>query len=174
MSIKILKPGLFTTVQDIGRKGYMNVGFSEAGALDQHHYQIASHLIGNNGPALEFTIIGPTIQFLQENSFTIAGGRFNATLNGDAIESQIIYGVKPGDILEIGNAITGARGYITFGQPLDIPLIADSYSTHTRSKMGGYKGRSLKKDDVIQTIEHPSYKKILDVLLKLILQIKIM
>ncbi|MEJ7485679.1 allophanate hydrolase, partial [Staphylococcus hominis] len=62
-------------------------------------------------------------------------------------------------ILEIGNAITGARGYITFGQPLDIPLIADSYSTHTRSKMGGYKGRSLKKDDVIQTIEHPSYKK---------------
>ena len=159
MSIKILKPGLFTTVQDIGRKGYMNVGFSEAGALDQHHYQIASHLIGNNGPALEFTIIGPTIQFLQENSFTIAGGRFNATLNGDAIESQIIYGVKPGDILEIGNAITGARGYITFGQPLDIPLIADSYSTHTRSKMGGYKGRSLKKDDVIQTIEHPSYKK---------------
>ncbi|RIN16972.1 biotin-dependent carboxyltransferase family protein, partial [Staphylococcus warneri] len=159
MSIKILKPGLFTTVQDIGRKGYMNVGFSEAGALDQHHYQIASHLIGNNGPALEFTIIGPTIQFLQENSFTIAGGRFNATLNGDAIESQIIYGVKPGDILVIGNVITGARGYITFGQPLDIPLIADSYSTHTRSKMGGYKGRSLKKDDVIQTIEHPSYKK---------------
>ena len=65
MSIKILKPGLFTTVQDIGRKGYMNVGFSEAGALDLNHYQIASHLIGNDGPALEFTIIGPSIQFLK-------------------------------------------------------------------------------------------------------------
>ena len=158
MSIKILKPGLFTTVQDIGRKGYMNVGFSEAGALDLNHYQIASHLIGNDGPALEFTIIGPSIQFLKENSFTIAGGRFNALLNGEAIESQIIYGVKPGDILEIGNAIKGARGYITFGQPLDIPIIADSYSTHTRSNMGGYKGRSLKKDDIIQTNDDPSYK----------------
>ena len=66
MSIKILKPGLFTTVQDIGRKGYMNVGFSEAGALDQHHYQIASHLIGNNGPALSLQLLVQRYSFTRE------------------------------------------------------------------------------------------------------------
>ena len=63
MSIKILKPGLFTTVQDIGRKGYMNVGFSEAGALDLNHYQIASHLIGNDGPALNLQLLAHRFSF---------------------------------------------------------------------------------------------------------------
>ena len=63
MSIKIIKPGLFTTVQDEGRKGYMNLGFSEAGALDKFSYLIAKHLIGNEGPSLEYTIVGPSIQF---------------------------------------------------------------------------------------------------------------
>ena len=61
--------------------------------------------------------------------------------------------------MEIGNAIKGARGYITFGQPLDIPKVTNSYATHTRSKMGGFKGRALKKDDVIDTVSLPKYKK---------------
>ena len=134
MSIKIIKPGLFTTVQDEGRKGYMNLGFSEAGALDKFSYLIAKHLIGT-------------------------GGQFNAKLNGNPIQTQVIYEVHQGDILEIGNAIKGARGYITFGQPLDIPKVANSYATHTRSKMGGFKGRALKKDDVIDTVSLPKYKK---------------
>lgn len=159
MSIKIIKPGLFTTVQDEGRKGYMNLGFSEAGALDKFSYLIAKHLIGNEGPALEFTIVGPSIQFLSDNSFTITGGQFNAKLNGNPIQTQVIYEVHQGDILEIGNAIKGARGYITFGQPLDIPKVANSYATHTRSKMGGFKGRALMKDDVIDTVSLPKYKK---------------
>lgn len=159
MSIKIIKPGLFTTVQDEGRKGYMNLGFSEAGALDKFSYLIAKHLIGNEGPSLEYTIVGPSIQFLSDNSFTITGGQFNAKLNGNPIQTQVIYEVHQGDILEIGNAIKGARGYITFGQPLDILKVANSYATHTRSKMGGFKGRALKKDDVIDTVSLPKYKK---------------
>ena len=40
MSIKILKPGLFSTIQDIGRLGYQDLGFSEAGALDYYSLSI--------------------------------------------------------------------------------------------------------------------------------------
>lgn len=58
MSIKILKPGLFSTIQDIGRLGYQDLGFSEAGALDYYSLSIAQKLIGNHGPAIEYTLVG--------------------------------------------------------------------------------------------------------------------
>ena len=64
MSIKILKPGLFSTIQDIGRLGYQDLGFSEAGALDYYSLSIAQKLIGNHGPAIEYTLVGPNIEFL--------------------------------------------------------------------------------------------------------------
>ena len=81
MGIKILKPGLFTTVQDKGRFGYQHLGFSGSGAMDQFSYNLGRKLIGNSGPSLEFTIIGPTLTFTQANTFVITGGQFNAKLN---------------------------------------------------------------------------------------------
>ena len=48
MSIKILQPGLFTTIQDEGRIGYQDLGFSGAGALDQYSLKVAQTLIGND------------------------------------------------------------------------------------------------------------------------------
>ena len=68
MSIKILTPGLFSTIQDKGRIGYQNQGFSTAGALDIYAYRLAQTLINNEGPAIEVTIIGPSIQFLADNN----------------------------------------------------------------------------------------------------------
>ena len=87
MSIKILNPGLFSTIQDQGRIGFQNQGFSNAGVLDQYAYRLGQTLIGNNGPAIECTIIGPTLQFLEDNSFIITGAQFNAKINdGDMAE----------------------------------------------------------------------------------------
>lgn len=153
MSIKVLNPGLFSTVQDLGRVGYQDQGFSTAGALDTYALRIGYTLIGNDGPAIEFTIIGPTIQFLTDNTFVLTGGHFEATLNNRAIPQQTVVFVKKGDELKIGTAIDGARGYILFGKPINIPKVANSYSTHTRSQMGGYKGRALKFADVITCLQ---------------------
>jgi len=65
--------------------------------------------------------------------------------------------VKKGDELKIGSVVDGARGYILFGKPLDIQKVANSYSTHTRSKIGGYKGRALKSNDVITCQQNNMY-----------------
>ena len=157
MSIKILTPGLFSTVQDLGRVGYQDQGFSTAGALDTYALRIGYTLIGNEGPAIEFTIIGPTIQFLNDNTFVLTGGHFEATLNDQAISHQTVIFVEKGDELKIGSVVDGARGYILFGNPLEIPKVANSYSTHTRSKIGGYKGRALKSNDVITCQQNNIY-----------------
>lgn len=158
MGIKIIKPGLFTTVQDKGRFGFQHLGFSGSGAMDQFSYDLGRQLIANDGPSLEFTIIGPTIQFNQNNTFVLTGGQFNAKLNNAKITNNSVVLANKGDILELGLVIRGARGYIFFGHSLDIEKVADSYSTHTRSGVGGFYGRTLKKDDHIQVVQNSNYK----------------
>lgn len=158
MSIKILKPGLFSTIQDIGRIGYQDLGFSEAGALDYYSLSIAQKLIGNHGPAIEYTLVGPNIEFLTDNTFAIVGGNSEPKLNGNKIDLLTVYHVRNGDQLDIGQITEGARGYIVFGHPLKINKVAQSYSTHVRSGMGGFKGRALKKYDVIATQVNHNYK----------------
>lgn len=159
MSIKILQPGLFSTIQDEGRLGYQDLGFSGAGALDLYSFKMAQKLIGNDGPAIEYTIIGPKVQFLKDNTFTFIGGTSNAKLNGNSIDSQVVYKVQANDVLEIGQITEGARGYLVFGHPLKIEKIAESYSTHTRSGLGGFEGRALKKHDIISTQSNEFYNK---------------
>lgn len=154
MAIKIKQPGLFTTVQDEGRIGFQNLGFSIAGALDQYAFKIGQQLIGNKGPALECTIMGPTIEFKNNNTFVITGAPFNAQLNETSVPHQTVLEANKGDILKLNNVIDGARCYILFGKPLDIPKVANSYSTHTRSHIGGFKGRTLKSGDYINCIEN--------------------
>ncbi|HAY6640790.1 TPA: biotin-dependent carboxyltransferase family protein [Staphylococcus aureus] len=149
MSIKILQPGLFSTVQDLGRKGYEHIGFSGAGAMDQFSFKVAQLLINNDGPAIEYTLIGPTIQFNTQNTFVITGGSVNASLNNKTISMNSVILAEKGDILKIGAITKGARGYLTFGHSINVPPIAESYATHTRSSIGGFKGRKLLANDVI-------------------------
>ena len=73
MSIKILKPGLFSTVQDKGRVGYQDQGFSSAGALDDYALRLGQALLNHEGPAIEYTVIGPTIEFLADNAIVMTG-----------------------------------------------------------------------------------------------------
>lgn len=158
MSIRVIKPGLFSTIQDEGRFGYQKEGFSSAGAMDIYSYRLGKRLIDNEGPAIEATIIGPTIQFLEEDTVVLTGAKFNAELNGEALPHQTVVRVYKGDILAMNAAVSGARGYLFFGHPIDVEKVAGSYSTHTRTKMGGYEGRPLKKDDMIPQRHNEAFK----------------
>lgn len=153
MAIKILKSGLFTTIQDKGRYGHQSEGFSPAGVLDKPSYEILNTLLETeNQPAIEITMVGPEIKFLSQNLFAITGATFSATLNGEAIPHQTVIKAEAGDILSMGTAKEGMRAYIGFAEPLDIPLVEGSYSTHTRTRVGGYQGRVLKENDIIPTL----------------------
>ncbi|QLK86017.1 biotin-dependent carboxyltransferase family protein [Staphylococcus sp. 17KM0847] len=155
MSIKIMKSGLFTTVQDLGRFGHQSEGFSPAGVMDRPSYEILNALLEtDHQPALEITMIGPKIKFLSQNLFAIAGAQFSATLNGESIPHQTVIRAEYGDILDLGTALEGVRAYVGFAETLDIPMVEGSYATHTRTRVGGYKGRVLKDNDIIPT--HPS------------------
>ena len=120
--------------------------------MDQFSYNLGRKLIGNSGPSLEFTIIGPTLTFTQANTFVITGGQFNAKLNDINISNNNVLLANKGDVLEFG-PVKGARGYIFFGHPLDIEMVAGSYSTHTIKRR-----ESFEKDDHIQVVQNSNFK----------------
>ena len=142
---------MLTTVQDLGRNGYHSQGFSVAGVMDVRSFKIANLLLDNpeNEAVLEFTLIGPTLQFTSDTIIAITGGDFQPTVNGEPAPMYTALYMKRGDILKFGSARTGSRGYIAFSSYLDIPVVMGSRCTNLKSKIGGYKGRKLKDEDYI-------------------------
>ena len=151
MGIRILKGGMLTTVQDLGRYGYQSQGFSVAGVMDVRSFKIANLLIDNpeNEAVLEFTLIGPTLEFTSDTIIAITGGDFTPTINGKPADMYTAIYMKKGDILKFGSARTGTRGYIAFSSYLQIPTVMGSRCTNLKSGIGGFKGRKLKEGDYI-------------------------
>ena len=85
MGIRIIKAGMMTTVQDLGRTGYQSQGFSVAGVMDVRSFKIANLLLDNpeNEAVLEFSLIGPTLEFTDGTLIAITGGDFQPTINGE-------------------------------------------------------------------------------------------
>lgn len=152
MGIVFLQSGLFTTIQDTGRNGYQNSGFHVCGAMDQRALRIANMLLDNHEDeaVLEFTMMGPTIQFTSDTAIAITGGNFAPTLNGTPVPMyQAVYANK-GDVLEFKFASDGNWGYVAFLGGLDVPKEMGSRSTDTKCGLGGYQGRKIEKGDQIE------------------------
>ena len=151
MGIRVLKSGMLTTVQDLGRVGYQSQGFSVAGVMDVRSFKIANLLVDNpeNEPVLEFTLIGPTLEFTSDTIIAITGGNFNPTINGEPAPMYTAIYMHRGDVLKFGSAITGSRGYISFSSYLKVPTVMGSRCTNMKSSLGGFKGRKLQTDDFI-------------------------
>lgn len=151
MSIRILKAGLQTTIQDLGRQKYREFGISASGALDQYSHQIANWLVGNdnNKPTLEVTHIGPTLKFEQDVSIGIAGAEFELFVNDRQASMNTTLHMQQGDVLKFGKLKSGARAYVAFSGELKLPLIMNSASTNILANFGGFKGRALNDGDLI-------------------------
>ncbi|MBM7613505.1 5-oxoprolinase subunit C family protein [Alkaliphilus hydrothermalis] len=150
-NIKIIKAGLLTTLQDKGRFGFQQYGIPVAGAMDQYSLQLANLLVGNevDNTALEFTLMGPTIQFEDNLTFAITGGEFQPTLNGKSIKMyQTIY-AKKGDELAFSTVLNGCRGYLAIEGGFGVERIMGSQSTYLRGGFGGFEGRKLRSGDLI-------------------------
>ncbi len=148
--IKILEPGLLTTVQDLGITGFQKYGIGQSGVMDEISFDLANKICGNekNAACLETTIAGPSIRFATDCEFAITGAVFeNALLDGVRIEMNKKISAKAGSVLNCGFASKGLRSYIAFGGGLLVPKVFGSSSTNFKSKIGGYFGRKLLADD---------------------------
>jgi len=149
--IEILKPGLFTTIQDLGRPGFQKYGVSVSGAMDFFSHRIANWLVGNEERAatLECTILGPSIRFLRDATIAITGADLSPRVDGAEIAMWQSHVVKQGSTLGFGECRLGCRAYVALAGGVEVPRVLGSRSTHTRTRLGGYEGRSLKKGDAL-------------------------
>lgn len=161
MGIIFLNAGLNTTVQDMGRNGHQKSGFHVCGVMDRRSYRLANMLLDNdeNAAVLEFTLMGPTIQFTSDTVIAITGGDFAPTLNEKPIAMYQAVSVKKDDVLRFGLSRNGNWGYLAFADGLDIPKEMGSCSTDVKCSIGGFKGRKLEKDDQIDFCTNGRYLK---------------
>jgi biotin-dependent carboxylase-like uncharacterized protein len=150
--IKVLKPGLQTTVQDIGRNGYYALGMPPSGAMDKYSFKVSNILVGNNENAavLEATYIGPELEFQQNTTIAITGGNIPPKLNGEVIHLWQAVHVQEGDVLSFDFVKQGARVYIAVAGGIEVPVKMGSRSTYTLCGIGGFEGRALKEGDILE------------------------
>jgi antagonist of KipI len=155
MGVTVLKSGLLTTVQDLGRHGYQRAGIIVSGAMDSLSFRLANLLVGNEALAagLEVTLIGPTLRFEVDSIIAICGGNFSPTINSEGIPLNKPIFVRKGDQLEFGTLQSGSRCYIAFKGGILIDQVLGSRSTCLPANFGGIKGRAIQKGDKLPLID---------------------
>ena len=153
---KILRPGINTTIQDIGRNHLYHVGITVSGAIDQRNYKIANRLVDNeiDEAVIEFAYQGPLLK--------LKNGKINLAITGDILFKIIRQNLKVEDgicyksyILEDEDQIdlistkNTAYGYLSISGGFELEKTWNSYSINTKANVGPNNGKKYSLKDKI-------------------------
>ena len=155
--LRVLAPGLLTTVQDLGRVGYQHLGVAVSGALDPVSLCAANALVGNapGAGALEIAYLGPTL-VIEAESTRLAFAGANAAIEilpnetakfGNRIQNMRTILLRRGEVVRVGSLSDGAVMYVAVEGGFEIEPVLGSVSTYIRGRIGGWHGRALVADD---------------------------
>ena len=146
MTIRVLRPGLLTTLQDHGRHGFQHVGLCPGGAMDPVALSLANALVGNEAEeaALEMTVIGPELLFERDTLVAVCGAEFK----GSFPHNRPVLAAA-GSRFNVGRAVRGARAYLAVAGGFAVEPVLGSRSTFLPGRFGGFQGRPLKHCDVL-------------------------
>src|SRR5262245_28001476 len=147
--ILVIKPGMLTTVQDLGRWGLQARGVPEAGPMDPWSHRLANALVGNDRGAatLEITLLGPELEFDEERLAAVAGAEFELVVDGRPAPWNSPFVVPAGSRLRFRARRRGVRAYLAVAGGLAVPPVLGSRATHVVSGLGGVDGRPLRAGD---------------------------
>ncbi|RMH24582.1 MAG: biotin-dependent carboxyltransferase [Planctomycetota bacterium] len=155
-SLRVIEPGLFTTVQDLGRTGHSAIGVPPSGAFDALSLIAGNRLLNNpdHAAALECTLLGPTVTLDRDAWVCLTGApcpnaRIAASDFGRPLPWCEPTRIHAGELMRFGGLSDGARSYLCVSGGLDVPLVLNSRSTLATAGFGGHHGRPLRKDDTI-------------------------
>lgn len=146
MTLKIVNPGLATSIQDLGRPGYFHLGIPMGGAMDRYALRAANMLVGNDEGAacLEAVFLGPVIEFTEDATVAVTGATLPIKVDGDYKEPWTSFTVKAGQTLSFEFLKAGARIYIAISGGITTPIALGSRSTYPIGALGGIEGRAIK------------------------------
>ena len=131
--VKVISPGLYTSVQDSGRMGYRKYGIPPSGTMDKKSAELANHLLNNSREAalLEITLHGPKLLFSVSTQISITGADISPQLNDQPVSCNKIINIAAGDILSFGLLHFGARCYLAVKDGFQTEKIMGSHSYFT-------------------------------------------
>ena len=147
----VVKPGMLTTVQDLGRRGYQGVGVPVSGPMDAYSHRLANQLLGNDpsAAALEITLLGPELAAEGDIACALTGADISVTVDGRAAPANEPFTVRSGARLRWGSRISGTRMTLAVRGGFDVPATLGSRATHVVSRMGPFGGRALRPGDIL-------------------------
>jgi antagonist of KipI len=150
-TLTIARPGMLTTVQDLGRWGHQGSGVPVAGPMDPYSHMLANRLVGNltSAAALEITLIGPELTSNADVICAIAGADFKVTLDGEEAPLHYAFTLREGARLRFGERRAGARATLAIRGGIAVVPVLGSRSTSLSSHMGPFDGRALRAGDVL-------------------------
>ncbi len=146
--IKVLHPGFYSTIQDLGRKDFQHLGVPLSGVMDVYAAKMSNTLIGNdeNCAVMEITMIGPKLEFCCDSVVAITGANLSPRLNNSDISNNSIINVGKGDVLSFGKPINGFRAYLAVSEGFQTKIVLKSRSMY----QGITKVSSIKKGDELK------------------------
>jgi len=113
--ITVLVPGIYSTIQDLGRTGFAHIGVPISGAMDLYSASIGNQLLNNEACAavLEITFGGCKFQFEKTLTICLTGADFNPTINGVVIAMNSVLEIPKGAVLSFGTKKLGIRTYLS-------------------------------------------------------------
>ena len=160
---EILRPGINTTFQDLGRKNLYHIGIPFSGAMDNRNFILANAIAGNkeNTPVIEFAYQGPLLKFKGEKiNFNITGNvSFNLIKKEEQIEGNCYenYTLEEGDQLDILSTNKSVYGYLAISGNFEVQFQWGSCSTNTKANVGANDGKKIEKDQLIEILDTHSH-----------------
>jgi antagonist of KipI len=163
MNATVIRAGFLTSVQDLGRTGFREVGVSLGGALDVHALRVANLLVGNDetDAGLEVTFGGLQLRFADERLVAWCGGDFDIRTGSTSLPAGHPVLLDADEELRISSPKIGCRAWLAISGGIDVPAALGSRSTDLRANFGGINGRALRDDDVVPLGETSQIAKIL-------------
>ena len=157
--LEVISGGPQTTVQDLGRPGFLHTGMPPSGAFDSFSLRVANLLVGNNpggrylvgrdpGDAgLEVLLMGCRLRATADHVIAVTGGDLTPTLNDAPLPMWAAVRVRAGDEIAFKAPRRGVRAYLAVAGGIDVPTFLGSRATNVRAAVGGIEGRGLKPGD---------------------------
>ena len=152
-TLDVISSGAYTTIQDWPARRGITYGVPESGPMDSVSFRLANIIVGNpqTTEGLEVTLIGPELLFNAPGIVAVTGGVIDVYIDGEPVDMYTRLVVPAGKKLKLGYVTSGCRAYIAIkgGLP-SIPFYLGSKSTTSTLKMGGYQGRQLVPNDLLE------------------------
>ena len=151
--LKVIKPGIYSLLQDGGRYGQHSMGLTTGGPLDRSAFHWANLLCENpmDIASIEVTVGGLVLESTVTTTLAVTGADIPLSINKQPAPPWQSHSINPGDLIELGFARSGSRAYLAVGGGFQADPIFNSVATVPREGLGGLHadGTALKSGDLL-------------------------